>query len=113
MEFDPLTCLDNIRKAETEELLDRVTAYRAGMEPQAIDMIEEELRDRGVSPYDIAVHEEECERECVFAPDGAAYMCCQCRRPFSGQWMIWMVRLEPQFLPLGPMSSEYIKSMRL
>ena len=34
---------DNVHKADTEDLLDRATVYRAGMEPEALEIIEEEL----------------------------------------------------------------------
>lgn len=38
---------ENARKANTGELLDRVTVDRDGMVPAAIELIEEELADRG------------------------------------------------------------------
>ena len=39
----------NVGKAATADLLERVTVYRDGMEPAALDLIETELRRRGVS----------------------------------------------------------------
>ena len=44
---------DNARKAETEDLLDRITVYRAGMEDAALEIIDEELRHREISGEDI------------------------------------------------------------
>jgi hypothetical protein len=40
---------ENARAAPTDDLLDRVTAYRAGMEPEALRVIEEELARRGIN----------------------------------------------------------------
>ena len=45
-----------VRGADTEELLDRVTVYRNGMEPAALDLMEAELDRRGVTRSDIADH---------------------------------------------------------
>jgi hypothetical protein len=81
LKFDPERVRDNARRADTEDLLDRVTAYRAGMEPDAIDLIERELARRGVTARVIAEHDEECRRECLYDADGTALMCSQCRRP--------------------------------
>ena len=53
-----------IRRAETEELLDRVTVYRAGMEPAAVDLMEHELDRRGISREAIAEHA--AERRILF-----------------------------------------------
>ena len=36
----------NIRQATTEDLLDRMTVYRAGMEEEALELIADELRSR-------------------------------------------------------------------
>ena len=46
----------NARAASDEDLLDRVTVYREGMEPQAVPIFEAELRDRGVGPEQIEGH---------------------------------------------------------
>ena len=71
----------NIRKADTDDLLDRVTAYRPHMEPAAVLLIEAELHQRGLSAAAIATHRETCERECLFNADGAAQVCSRCRKP--------------------------------
>src|SRR5258708_7816623 len=47
---------ENVRQADTEDLLDRATVYRDGMEPEAILLIEAELRARGVTEADILAH---------------------------------------------------------
>jgi hypothetical protein len=47
----------NAQASSTEDLLDRVTAYRAGMEPEALAVLEEELRRRNVGPGAVADHD--------------------------------------------------------
>ena len=68
--FDRDSVLANVRQADTEDLLNRITAYRDGMEPEAVAMIEEELRERGVTAAEIAAHHEHVRQEVVFLPDG-------------------------------------------
>jgi hypothetical protein len=81
MFWDEEKVLANIRQAETDDLLDRVTAYRLGMEAVAITMTEEELRLRGIRQAEISRHREACERDCLYLPDGTAAMCTYCRKP--------------------------------
>jgi hypothetical protein len=97
MEFDRQRVLKNVRDATTEDLLDRVTVYRVGMEPAALAMIEAELEQRGIDIDAIEAHA--CERnfEAILYPDGTAVMCNYCHRPavmgqwgwFWSRWMIW------------------------
>ena len=101
MEWSEQKVLNNIRKADTEDLLDRMTAYRPGMEPAAIEMIDAELRQRGVTAAEIAAQREACERECVFLPDGSAAMCSFCRKPAVREgwgWgkLLWVVPIIPR-----------------
>jgi hypothetical protein len=71
----------NAREAPTEDLLDRVTAYRAGMEPEALTILEEELSQRGVGPAEITAHAEARAGTLVPGPDGIPLSCARCRRP--------------------------------
>jgi hypothetical protein len=93
MEWDDQKVLANVRRADTDDLLDRITAYRAGMEPDAVAMIERELHGRGVTANRIADHQQVCERDCIYLPDGTAAMCSLCRKPAvregRGWWKIW------------------------
>ena len=57
MEFNLKRVAEFIRGADTEELLDRVTVYREGMEPAALDLMEGELDRRGVTREEIAEHD--------------------------------------------------------
>ena len=79
-----------IRKAETEELLDRVTVYREGMEPAALDLMEGELDRRGVSRVEIAEHDEMRRATCIMLPDGTALRCSFCDRPAEVQGRGWI-----------------------
>ena len=70
----------NVGKATIEDLLDRITVYRAGMEPEAIELIEAELWRRGVGEDAIHRHEES-RSEAMRSEDGCAYRCCRCQAP--------------------------------
>ena len=92
--------LANIRKADTDDLLDRITAYRAGMEPNAIDMVETELRRRNVTDDEIKNRQAWCEETCLFDERGCAKMCALCRRPAVREGWRWHKLLGR--LPLFP-----------
>ncbi len=70
-----------VRAAETEDLLDRVTVYRAGMESAALDLMEAELDRRGVTRSDIADHHIARRAAAILLPDGTALRCHFCPRP--------------------------------
>lgn len=89
MKFDPQQVWLNARKASTEDLLDRLTVHRAGMEPEAIDIIEAELRDRGISRENIQAHARACEEERLKLADGTSPTCRFCRRPAVVQAWGW------------------------
>ncbi|MBI2804739.1 MAG: hypothetical protein HYX68_07115 [Planctomycetes bacterium] len=102
METTEQKMLLNIRQANTDDLLDRITAFRAGLEAEAIDMIETELRRRSVTANQIADHQAKCERDCVFYPDGTAKMCSQCRKPavcetWAWHRLLWIIPLFPRW----------------
>jgi hypothetical protein len=78
-----------IRGAETEELLDRVTVYRAGMEPAALDLMEGELDRRGVTRAQIADHDARQRASVILLPDGTAMRCSFCDRPAVRQARAW------------------------
>ncbi|HLN30755.1 MAG TPA: hypothetical protein VK395_23655 [Gemmataceae bacterium] len=80
---------ENVRVATTEDLLDRVTVYRAGMEAAALDIIEDELRQRGISPGDVEAHQEGRLRETAILPDGTAVRCTFCYRPAIAEGWGW------------------------
>lgn len=102
VEFDARRTLVEIRQAETADLLDRITAYRNGMEPPAIELIEQEMRRRGIDQAVIDAHAEACRRECSFDANGIARSCSCCRRPAVTRVRRW--RRLWGILPLFPRS---------
>jgi hypothetical protein len=110
LRFDAERVLMNVRASETEDLLDRVTAYRAGLEPEAVMIIERELRLRGVTEEEIEAHAEWCRREVVFDPDGVAYKCSFCHRPAVAQTRGWQLLLG--LVPLFPRLFSYCPDHR-
>jgi hypothetical protein len=89
MFFDLERVKKNVREATTEDLLDRATVYRAGMEAQALDVIDEELRERGVTQDKIRDHESARLQEIQMLPDGTARSCSFCHRPASAEGWGW------------------------
>ncbi len=87
--FDPAAVERNAREATTEDLLDRMTAYRAGMEPEAIPLIEAELERRGIDRSAIDRHAAENCEGVVLRPEGFAYRCSYCRRPAVARRWGW------------------------
>lgn len=71
----------NVQQAATEDLLDRATIYREGMEAEVLDLIEEELGRRGISTDAVAEHERKRREAVRFDSQGIALKCHRCRRP--------------------------------
>lgn len=80
---------ENARRATTDDLLERITIYRSGMEPEAIEIIEAELRRRGISDGEIARFQAEHGRSVLRFEDGTAATCSFCRRPAIGEGYRW------------------------
>jgi len=78
-----------IRSAPTEELLDRVTVYREGMEPAALDLMEGELDRRGITREEIAAHDAKRRKSAILLADGTAMRCSFCNRPAVMQARRW------------------------
>ena len=70
-----------VRRADTEDLLDRVTVYRNGMEPAALDLMHGELDRRGVTSDDLIDHYQLRRATVLLLPDGTAERCSFCDRP--------------------------------
>lgn len=77
------------RRASTEELLNRVTIYREGMEPAALDLMEGELDRRGVTRAQIAEYDAQQQTVVLRRPDGSARRCEKCDRPAVHQHRRW------------------------
>ncbi|HVS37725.1 MAG TPA: hypothetical protein VMS17_19340 [Gemmataceae bacterium] len=94
----------NVQKADAEDLLDRATVYREGMEPDALDLIEAELRARGLSAADIAAHRER-RAHVIYDANGLPMRCRRCRRPAVAQRWGWHLLWGK--LPLFPRQLAY------
>jgi hypothetical protein len=84
--FDTQKVLLNARAATTEDLLDRVTVQREGMEPEALGIFEDELRRRGVGREQI---EQAAQRQVLRDQDGVAVACSFCRLPAVARGWGW------------------------
>ena len=101
LEFNATKVRVNVRKATTADLLDRVTAYRSGMEPEAIEIIEQELRDRGIGPMEIHTHRQAAEGRHLVDAQGLSYKCSFCDSPameksWGWHWLWGKVPLFPR-----------------
>ena len=110
IEIDLNRVLVNARKSTNEDLLDRITVYRAGMEPAALRIIEEELVRREVTPEMIAEHERIRRSETLMRPDGIVERCSFCHNPAVAEAWGWH-RLWGK-LPLFPRILRYCKNHR-
>jgi len=89
MRFDPERVRRNAENAATDDLLDRVTVYRSGMEPEALVLIEAELRSRGVTAADIKEHAVERSQQTIPLHDGTVRSCSFCHRPALAEGWRW------------------------
>jgi hypothetical protein len=82
MKMDLSQFRENARAASTEYLLDRVTVYRTEMEGPAIELVEAELRSRGLTSAEVDAHAAARERDGLLRhPDGTVVRCDYCPRP--------------------------------
>jgi hypothetical protein len=79
----------NVRQAATEDLLDRATVYRDGMEPEALDLIDAELRQRGVRAAEVEAHGAARSRTALRGPGGLPVRCRKCYRPAVAEGREW------------------------
>jgi hypothetical protein len=89
MKLDLDRVRENVCRATTEDLLDRATVYRQGMEVEALDLIDAELRRRGLSEADVAAHDEKRRAQALMAPEGWAMKCLQCDLPAVVEFWDW------------------------
>jgi hypothetical protein len=99
----------NVRAATNEDLLDRATVYREQMEPEALDLIDEELRARDISDEEIAEHAEHRQQTMLWWPDGVPMKCHYCHCPaVAREWRwVWWRGLIPLFPNLLPCCEEH------
>ena len=87
LEFDVSRCIANVRQATAEDLLDRVTAFRRDLEPEAIPIIERELRNRGIDGS--AICEYATRQQNLVSETGYTYKCILCHRPAVAEGRGW------------------------
>lgn len=95
----------NVQSASTEDLLDRVTVYRAGMEPEAVEIIEAELRRRGVTAADQVDHAEARQQGALSDDRGVVCRCSRCEKPavrhgWGWHWLWGRIPIVPRRLRL-------------
>jgi hypothetical protein len=78
----------NVRSADMEDLLDRATVYRNGMEPEGLELIDAELRARGVDASAVAAHRER-RAATLYEANGLAVKCGRCFRPAVARKWGW------------------------
>ena len=88
MDFDLDRVRLNVRESSTEDLLDRATVYRAGVEQDALAVILEELRTRGLSATAVFEHEQ-ARAGVLFDETGTARVCARCPKPAVDQQWVW------------------------
>jgi hypothetical protein len=110
MKLDLERVRDNVRRATTEDLLDRATVYRSGMEPAALEIIDAELRARGVRLEDLVAHESLRGVGLVKDSDGLPRVCAKCGRPAT--WEGWTWGRLWWLLPLFPRGAAYCDEHR-
>jgi hypothetical protein len=89
LDFDVERVLANIRRSSTPDLLSRITVFREGMEPKAIQLIESELSGRGIGPEEIEAYEETLRQEMITGSDGLPVRCSFCHQPAVAQGWDW------------------------
>jgi hypothetical protein len=107
--WDRKRVVNNVQAATTQDLLDRATVYRSGMEAEALQLIEEELHARGVRPEQIAAHA--AAQRTVVDPEGLPRKCCRCRRPATA--LVWGWHRLGGVVPIFPRRFAYCDQHRL
>jgi hypothetical protein len=110
MQLDLERTRANVKAASTEDLIDRATIYRDGMEPEALAIIDEELRARGVGAEAIAAVEERRRQGAIWDANALPVKCQKCPRPAVmrcwGWHCVWGV------VPLFPRRFAYCEEHR-
>jgi hypothetical protein len=89
MRFNLEKVRTNVQAAATDDLLDRATVWRYGMEPAALELIEAELRRRGIGQSEIEEYAERRAKAVVTGADGLAAICYRCARPAVERQWVW------------------------
>src|SRR5438270_12218737 len=101
MQFDGEKVRANVRAAPAEDLLDRATVWRDNLEPEALDIVEAVLRERGIRPEELEAHARRRTDEGIRYHSGAAAICYCCPNPAVERKWVWWRFLN--LLPLVPL----------
>jgi hypothetical protein len=117
MKITNQTLKTNASRASTEDLLNRATVFREGMEPEALAIFEEELTRRGIDQSAIDRHAQ--TTVCLRTPEGEPLQCSRCHNPavkevwgwqriFFGWLPVFLRRYRycPEHLPEGKSEKE-------
>ena len=110
MKLDLQRVSENVCRASTEDLLDRITVYREGMEPEALDLIEAELRRRGIESVAIDTHAANRQSTMIVASDGFPMKCESCWRPAVVE--VWGWHRLWKLVPIFPRRMAYCEEHR-
>ena len=89
MRLDLESVRKNVLEATTEDLLDRATVFRGGMEHEALAIIDGELKARGFSALDLDYYAQKRGRNVIKRPDGLAARCNFCLKPATSKGWGW------------------------
>jgi hypothetical protein len=78
-----------VATATTDELIDRVTAFRADQDDVALQLFESELQRRGVGRDAIEARKNELKETLLTRADGSALACAFCDRPAEAEVWAW------------------------
>jgi hypothetical protein len=110
MRLDPQRVSEDVARAETEDLLDRATVYREGMEPEALRLVDAELGRRGFGPAELEAHAESRRSTMLTGPDGLPVQCERCRRPAVVE--VWDWQRLWKLVPIFPRRMRYCQEHR-
>jgi hypothetical protein len=80
----------NAQAADSLDLLDRLTIYAKGMEPDALRIIAEVLAERGIGREEVEEHRQERNAlEPLRIADGMVRQCTLCREPAVARAWRW------------------------
>ncbi|CAN5331030.1 hypothetical protein BH10PLA2_BH10PLA2_12670 [soil metagenome] len=89
MRLDLESVRKNVQGASTEDLLDRATVFRGGMEAEALEIIDAELQTRGYTALDLEYHSQKRGPKVVIRSDGTAARCSFCLKPATSKGWGW------------------------
>lgn len=98
MELDLERVRASAKEADTEDLLNRVTVFRGGMEEAALEVLEEELRTRGVGAEEVREYANRMRPLVLWERPGLAARCHLCDSPATRLEWRWR-----RFLGLVPL----------